>query len=55
MDLFDIQPQIANIEHGPEPSIRALLRYYYGQHIPANDVENLVNEYIAKFNEIASK
>jgi hypothetical protein len=48
MDIFDIQPQISEARFGSEPSIRMLLREYYGKHFPANETERLVEEYIAK-------
>lgn len=32
MNFYDIKPQVAKPEHGPEPSIMELLRYYYTSH-----------------------
>lgn len=52
MNLFDLQPQTADLKCGPEPSIRMLLRKYYGEHFPADEVEKLVDEYITEFNII---
>lgn len=49
MDIFDIQPMLDGVEvdYGPEPSIRQLLRLYYGQVFDVEGAAKHADLYIA--------
>ena len=56
-DIFDHRPQIIDLEHGAEPSLRQLVyKYYYdtGFFTP-HECDNLMNKYMEYMEEFVKK
>lgn len=49
-DALEEQPQLAHPSKGPEPSLRQLVRRYYGEHFAAARADELTAQYIAALN-----
>ena len=53
-DLFDKEPQLTDPKHGPEPSLRNVLRYYYTSYgIDGDEADSLVKRYIEEITKPA--
>lgn len=53
VNFYDLKPQIAEVVHGQEPSIRELLIYFYKSHgILESKAEKFVEKYIAEMERL---
>jgi hypothetical protein len=52
-EILDIQPQVIEVEFGPEPSLRQLIEKYYEPHFP-EDYKDYVESYLCKLQEMVS-
>jgi hypothetical protein len=53
-EIIRIQPQIADVKSGAEPSIVFMMMHYYTSHgIPALKASEIVGEYIAALEVLA--
>lgn len=51
-DIFELQPQMTEVQSGTEPSLREILECYYQPFFPET-CEQLAQEYIEKIIEIS--
>ncbi|HBT0444750.1 TPA: hypothetical protein MA058_003404 [Klebsiella pneumoniae] len=50
-NFFDLRPQCASIDSGPEPSITMLLEDYYREYFP-EDYKKMAKDYLDKLMEM---